>query len=947
MLKNITFKGIVRSTDNLYAKDGECAELINLRITNGVAQPIAPPHILATLPRKYKAVYRHEIAGVYMCIAEEDGAVYLYDNEFNPWGESETVHLERLPLYSDVKRIEFMGNLVCFFTSTSTLYALYDTGVYRRLDERPPMPKLDFTLYPHIESVTTEYKYRSGKNTSDEDENLYWENASKGYFDECVAKLNAKGCYIDRAMFRYAFRLFDGSYSFFSPIYYVKDNTALDGLYCDKGNFVSIPQDKDATSTYYTVKVKGFAPKFNFSAFNLDAWENIIVSVDVFSSGSIPGHKVAPRKDAATDELSAPDVYLEKSNSEIFDDVSSCTQFYKVAEFNITGGLVDSLSNVSPSSLALSKEMGVESISLVSRTADYTYVLNNRLHIAGLRETFFKGYDTHCFIPLQMSSITLSGSVYVDIETTKGKAVVRRDYDKLKIGYNNGEMYIAPLLQYPDARAVRMTFFIRSVNRRYRKSFPLVRHKSLNIAYYLNTADDGLKVRVSGVFDKSVAYYVLSESNIKSFFSYRQGEYTLVYSDTGLWMYNGVPFLISSQVDAGGYYGIFNFVGVLTPGDTLTVIIEENIFGKEVKEIANIPFDASWEELLEDDTTEEQNCIEHRGNVLKVSATDNPFLFPLEQTYTPTQRNIVAVCSNTIALSQGQFGQHPLYLFCSDGIWAMATETTGTLAYSSCYPLSREVCISADSVRGIDSGVVFLSEKGLMLIEGGRITSLSALLDTVKSGVDNKGTLTRIAAIVSLEDGVCDDTFKDYCKGASVGYQYEHRELIVSNPEYPYSYIFSLANGACYKYMYTFDHISNCYPQLVTLMNDGNGTKIVMPGGDEGSNSVLLMTRPLLWGTKLHKRIMQMMLHATASPAVTECSFNGLACYLMCSNDGENFKIVAGSERRSSFSDIVFPYAPTQSYRYFAVAIVGRINCNSSLVALEFNVGTSWDNRLS
>ena len=77
MLKNITFKGIVRSTDNLYSKDGECAELINLRIANGVAQPIAPPLELASLPRKYSAVYRHEIAGVYMCIACEDGAVYL------------------------------------------------------------------------------------------------------------------------------------------------------------------------------------------------------------------------------------------------------------------------------------------------------------------------------------------------------------------------------------------------------------------------------------------------------------------------------------------------------------------------------------------------------------------------------------------------------------------------------------------------------------------------------------------------------------------------------------------------------------------------------------------------------------------------------------------------------------------------------------------------------
>lgn len=947
MLKNITFKGIVRSTDNLYAKDGECAELINLRIANGVAQPIAPPHVLATLSRKYTAVYRHETASVYMCIAEENGAVYLYDNEFNPLRSNEAPQLEMLPLYSDVKRIEFMGNLVCFFTSTATLYALYDAGKYRRLGERPAMPELSFTLYPHIESVATEYKYRSGKTTDDEDENLYWENASKGYFDECVAKLNAKGCYIDRTLFRYAFRLFDGSYSFFSPIYYVKDNTVVDGIYSDKGNFVAVPQDKDATSTYYTVKVKGFAPKFNFSSFKLEDWENIIVSVDIFSSGSIPGHKVAPQKDEHGNELSAPDVYMEKSCSEIFNDISTCSQFYKVAEFNITGGLVDSLSNVSPSSLALSQEIGEETLSLVSRTADYTYVLNNRLHIAGLRETFFKGYDTHCFVPSTMTQINLSGCVYVNIETTKGKAVVRRNYEKMKIGYSSGKMYLAPLLVYPDVRAVSMTFVIRNSNRRYRKSFPLTRHRSLNLSYYLNTSNDGLKVTVTGNFATSVAYYILSESNIKTFFSYCTGEYTLVYSDSGVWMYGDVPFLIASQVDAGGYYGTFNFVGVLTSGDTLTVKIEEDIFGKDVKSITNIPLDASWEELLEDDTTEEKNSVERRGNILKVSATDNPFLFPLAQTYTPSQRDIIAVCSNTIALSQGQFGQHPLYLFCADGIWAMSADASGKFAYSSCYPLSREVCISADSVRGIDSGVSFLSEKGLMLIEGGRITPLSLMLDSEKSALKEQSAINRIASVASLDAGISGETFKEYCKNALVGYLYEHREIVVTNPNYPYSYIFSLANGCCYKYMYSFNHISNNYPQLITLMNDSTGTKVVMPGGDKGCNAVLLITRPLLWGTKLHKRIMQMMLHATASPADTDNSFNGLACYLLCSNDGNNFRIVAGSERRRSFSDILFPYAPTQSYRYFAVAIVGRINCEGRLVALEFNVSTAWDNRLS
>lgn len=948
MQKNMTFKGIVRSTDNLYAKDGECAEMVNLRIENGVAVPMAPPHKLATLQRLYKALYRHEAAGVYMCIAKDNGAVYLYDNDFKPFGSGGFAEDKQLPLYLDVNRIEFMGNLVCFFTSTATLYALYDGGVYKRLGERPNLPTLTFNIYSHIQSVTTESKYRTGNTESGEDENLYWENASTGYFDECVSKLNAKGCYIDAALFRYAFRMFDGSYAFFSPIYYIVDNNIIDASY-NKSNFVSIPQDAAASSTYYTVKVKGFLPKFRFSTFDFSAWENVIVSVDVFTSGSISRYKLGADRKKSDGDIASPEIYQEKSNSEIYDEITSCALFYKVAEFNLSGVLVDSLSNVSPSSLALAQEIGEESLSLVSRTANYTYVFNGRLHIAGLRETFFKGYDSMVFVPVGMQKLKLSGSVCFELSTTKGVSIIRRDYDEFYVGYSSGDYYIAPLLMYPDARATKITFVLRMSNKYYRKSFPLTRHKTLNIAYYLNTAGDGIKVTCNGTFKNLVALYVLSESNIKAFFSYSPGNYTLTY-ENGMWMYGERPFVIASNVDAGGYYGTFSFFGELSLGDTITITIEEDCFAQEIKSVINIPVDASWELLPENDATEEKNTVEVRGNVLKVSAVDNPFTFPLAQTYTPSHKDIVAMCSNTFALSQGQFGQHPLYVFCSDGIWAMACDASASLAYTNCYPLSREVCVSARSVRGIDTGVVFLSEKGLLLIEGGKALPLSAPLDTEKYTLQtmNKDALIgRIAAIVSIDDAIGSETFKEYCVNASVGYVYMCREIIVTNPDYPYSYIISLPTGACYKYMYSFDFVSNSYPQLITLKNEADCSKVFVQNEVNGDNNILLVTRPLLWGTKLHKRIMQMMLHATVEPADTSHSFSGLACYLLCSNDGENFKLVAGSERRNAFTDIVFPYFPTQSYRYFAVAIVGRVNSKSKLVALEFDVGTAWNNRLS
>ena len=41
MHKNFSFKGVVRSNDNILADDGECLELVNMRTVNGALRPIS------------------------------------------------------------------------------------------------------------------------------------------------------------------------------------------------------------------------------------------------------------------------------------------------------------------------------------------------------------------------------------------------------------------------------------------------------------------------------------------------------------------------------------------------------------------------------------------------------------------------------------------------------------------------------------------------------------------------------------------------------------------------------------------------------------------------------------------------------------------------------------------------------------------------------------------
>ncbi len=956
MRQSFSFKGITRSVDHLYAKDGECLEMVNLRMHDGSVVPMTSPQVLAQLPFKYIAIYRHEIASAYLCVSSTDRSIHVYNDSFEPMGKTSPTLLSVECV--GIMRVEFMGNLVCMFTSDATLFAIYDNGTYRWLGEGPSVPIMRISPESQVQKVITKNKYLI--QYSEENQDIYWKNVEKGYIDECIALLNKRGLYIDRALFRYALRLFDGSYIYVSSIYYVEDGGSVQGLGRDSDNFISSPNDTSSTSsTTYTVYVQGFKPVFSFENLDLAAWKNIVTGIDVFTSGSIMGHKISDSSTASNGHEEDVyvtrvhgDVYVKKNAEELRNHVFSTAIFYKIAEYDIQGRSLDSVNDVSATNLALCDTLNDDSVTLVKRTARYSYVFNGRLHIANLCEKLFKGYSDYGYVPAGCSVKYVRGVVYTEINTAQGVAILKNDFgNNFPIGYDGFDYCLSPYIMYPDARAEKVTFVLSVEGEIYKRSFTLQPHGLLNVAHFLNDNTLSLYVNMMGVSGSNARVKVISPNLIKRFFSYEEGKYNIVYSDNGYWMYGDTVFKIDGYENKNGYYGLFSLSTAPSVGDVLLVSIMMLPSSTAVKNICPLFLDEQWERPEEMPDIKETDTVELRENVLKVSETDNPFTFPAKQTYTPSHNAILALCSNTVALSQGQFGQHPLYVFCSDGIWAMSVDASGGLAYAGCYPLSREVCLNADSVRGVDSGVVFLSRKGLLLLNGGKITDLSAALDAssyTARTVDKNDIMYRVASIADLQHVFRGDVFVEYASKAVVGFFYDRRELIVSNASYTYSYVLSLENGTWTKLSHSFHSVANCYPDFMAVSYKDNGTVVcTMRDGNAADCNILLITRPLLWGTKQFKRVVQMVLHANVIPASAKGSFNGLACYLLCSNDGEHFKLIGGSERRKAFNDMSVLCVPTQSYRYFALALVGRISSESRITALEFVAGTAWNSRLN
>lgn len=241
-----------------------------------------------------------------------------------------------------------------------------------------------------------------------------------------------------------------------------------------------------------------------------------------------------------------------------------------------------------------------------------------------------------------------------------------------------------------------------------------------------------------------------------------------------------------------------------------------------------------------------QNTEEYFPNGLKVSKTDQPMFFPVENTYQVGSAEILALMSNTIAVGTGQTGDAPLYVFCKDGVYALYVDDSGQMAYPNARILARDVCNNPRSVTPIDAGVVFTTDRGLMMIAGEQVLEIGAPAEGDVVQFWNSGSVdySKIATasmqqIAGLPSSLCDTTdFLTYLQGAIVNYNHNMRELIVTNPNKSYSYVLD-REGNWSRRDYTAAEYVNNYPTSYRVDADGHFYKV----DDEGDENTSLEHR--------------------------------------------------------------------------------------------------------
>lgn len=243
-----------------------------------------------------------------------------------------------------------------------------------------------------------------------------------------------------------------------------------------------------------------------------------------------------------------------------------------------------------------------------------------------------------------------------------------------------------------------------------------------------------------------------------------------------------------------------------------------------------------------------QSSIEDRTidvfNKIYTSEVNNPYIFPVLGINTVGTGRIMAISTAAKALSEGQFGQFPLYAFTDEGVWALEVSSTGS--YSARQPITRDVILDNTDPLQMDSAVLFATDRGIMLISGSQTQCITDVINAQEPfNVLQLPGMEKLHTMLGHDADTCLPTapFLNFISNCGMLYDYVHQRVIVYNHNYTYAYVYSLKSKEWGMMYSTIEAGINSYPEALAV--DHNGAVLNFSAMEGTTTKGLMVTRPL------------------------------------------------------------------------------------------------------
>lgn len=824
--KSIQIAGMDLATPQSLAGDGKCREIINMRFRKGCWRPIPAKTVLQSsaftvsgTPIVFDAIYLHDIEGginsgqpnwIGYKLDTDHGDLYLINGTVATLIEG---GLNTGTSNDFAINVTFLKHTMIVTTALGLFVYLYSEGVYSKIES---LPVPDVELHKNTEHLPLfnpdsqqDPNWPSMRIDEDPDHPIMAEYVLGNYFAFLNHHSQVGGKLYGSIMYVAVYRMFDGSYIMPSiPKYFEIENG---GTVCTFNRASS--QNYYALMTLAVSSLKASISNTQYTS--LTAIKDIIESVVIFATRPTPLHKIDDTTLTGT-TLTFPGGdgnhrYTAFSTffpiNPDFQKLNESTGYFKIHEFNfeelVLATTPRTVQDVDTTNFyqnyATREALPTDQLSHQKIVARGVYTYNDRLHALNIKTIYGDGY---VLFPkfragYDMGSTTVPGKITVWLKTSLGAAVVVSNVNIPS--YRATEQGSAG--PYADEAAALAALAVYSYS-------PPTNYVP-GSGYVIKK-----EVIVSGLWDSSYKWYVvyraLTEDTTENYLvpsvigyndsrAYRMmitiDEGSMVLLDAKLKKNTGLNFAYYSNPT-------FNVVeSTLNSNYREQSIVEGSLITTAVVPApSSTPFDT---------------------NRIQVSEIQNPLVYPAKNSYQVGTGSIYAVMAGSEPMSTGQFGQFPLQVFTTKGVYTMEVGT-GDVLYTNILPAAGEVANNAKNIISVAGGVLYSTDKGLFVLIGRVPHEISEIIEGIpEASLTGREEITTLLTdskyTPGLSGAISDINFLTYLTGSSIGYDQLNKELIVTNSAKGYSYVYSFESEMWYKIKGSYSLLINNWPKLYGL----------------------------------------------------------------------------------------------------------------------------------
>lgn len=909
--QEVIFAGLTNSPSDYDCQDGELATCLNLINEDGALHPIHQPVVAEpniTLPNDSCSIrYVHNVTH-----ANKNHSHYIvnctnsspYSWYWTEKGGDGTPHELNLGDFK-VNSVTAIGNIICFVGDKNILYAFWNKDSYNIFNKNAFNYTFSVTNTSGVEvdaiaQLGDDFQgcFWTPSFGSQDYDNLIFEgtkpNGTKTIWNAIDSMINKAMSENGNTYFKYivfgvvALRLYDGTYSNISNLFVLcpKDNINNSFYYnADKETIKN-------TEYYKFVRASGYIHRHRINVqLDLTGIEDFVQGVDVFLTKGTDFLYLDKGYDATSTETvnnlkkrKGTITFERLKKSSLYREFDNLTFYHSIYITKEDLGKDIDLLNVQGTEESLSlADMGRTSIG-----SSCAIAYNNRLHLANIQNYIndifspnpiykFELNSSGTYFPVEKINTILGN--YMDVPLTDEGWY---DYGKMNsdtaevIAIIDNKYYYKATVQYP----LNPIFVVPFQDAKSVKLYIKHKGKLMDEIGFRN-----INLHQSETFGMS--YYIFNAEN--GIFSFMQK------------------------------YELSNNGGVLTrrQGDTFTSTSSKF-------------YDEASQKCDSDGAK-----IEQLASLIKVSEAENPLVFPAKNSVQVGSSVISALAANTRPISEGQFGEAPLYAFTDEGVWVLMLGEEGT--YVARQPANREICSNPDGILQIDDAVLYPTSRGIMMQQGKNSICITDQLDGYPFNFMEMKYAKQIIATNETESGeISYIRFKDYLKSADMIYDYYDNRIIVFNPNQAYAYVYSLKSKMWGTMKNVFSKRVNIYPESYATNKEG---KILNVYVDEpySNTPYFLCSRPLTISDKeVYKTIFTCIARGYFRKEINgKCAMvlygsnNLFDWYLIKTSINEYLRGIAGSP-----------------YKYFRVALIGNLATNESISGLSAEFQERLQNKL-